>query len=186
MDHKRFLIDELEDLTQHILEVVEQLNKILHQINMNSIKKGLATPTSTRLKLKSQKLTCHRCQYRVPNQLAFAGWRKFGLSARATAATQALLLLLFPLRSGMEIPMHALNRVRLGSVQRPVNMLKVTGLGHSSLSQIKMLLRHQSSHRCTDGLQKKTPDSKSIDSIQQHSCRCDQIRMVQFFNFHCQ
>ena len=62
---------------------------------------------------------------------------KIGLSARATAATQALLLLLFPLRSGMEIPMHALNRVRLGSgVQRPVNTLKVTGLGYSSLSQI--------------------------------------------------
>ena len=38
---ERFLIDELEDLTQHILEVVEQLNKILHQIKMNSIKKGL-------------------------------------------------------------------------------------------------------------------------------------------------
>ena len=56
VDHKRFLIDELEDLTQHILEVVEQLNKILHQINMNSIKKGLATPTSTRLKLKTPEI----------------------------------------------------------------------------------------------------------------------------------
>ena len=75
----------------------------------------LATLSSTHLNSTPQKLGRNRRHYRDPLQLVYAGWRRFGLSARAAAATQALLQLPFPLRLSMVILPHALNMARPGS-----------------------------------------------------------------------